>query len=97
MRVKIKSHTTLEDKMLVSGFKGDAKEEFNDLEIKIFELFEFIQEKFPNYLLKFSVPEANDIEDSIFGTDKLFDEERLLDEIDYGIVSKYITESKLIA
>jgi len=86
MRVKVKNHTVLEDIILASGTIG--KEAFNDLEIGIKDLIDFIYDTFPNYLIKFCIIEDTDAE--------IFDQDRFLDEIDYGILSNYIVESNLL-
>jgi hypothetical protein len=70
--------------MLVSG------EGFQDISLDIKEVVDFIRVTVPNYFLKFCTIEALEME-----TD-LFDQERLLDEIDYGILGRYIKENNLL-
>lgn len=90
MRLKIKSHTVLDETLLVSGYVDRDINPFDDLEIKVNELIEFVRTTVPSYFLKFCSIEAMEVETDIF------DQERLLDEIDYGILSKFIIESNLL-
>lgn len=90
MRIRIKSHAVLDETMLVSGYIGKDINSFNDLEIKVKELVDFIRFNVPSYFLKLCSVEAMEMETDIF------DQERLLDEIDYGILSKYIKEANLL-
>ncbi len=90
MKVKVKTHTVLDTTILVSGYIGIKTNAFNDLAIEIEGLIEFIRKDIPNYFIKFCASESMDEED------ELFDKERMLDEIDYGILSEYIIESNVL-
>lgn len=92
MKVIVKSHTVVnEEVMFVSGHIGRKEKTFNDVQINTERLIEFIRAEVPSYILRFSSLEVGE---NHFGMD--FDQERLLEEIDYSILAEYITEANLL-
>ncbi len=95
MKLRIQQHIVTGGTMLVSGYIDRKVNLFTDLEVNIEKLIEFIQESHPSYALTFSSDEAIDIEDESYHT-PIFDQDKMLEEIDHEILAEYILEANLM-
>ncbi len=95
MKIIIISHVVVGDNIIASGYTGKKINSFIDLEINGEDLIEFIKENHSNYIFNFASIEEMDIEEQPL-TAPLLDTGRLLEEIDYEILSEFITESNLV-
>ena len=95
MKIRIQQHIVTGDTLLVSGYVDRKHNSFTDLEVNIETLVEFIQESHPSYVLTFSSDEAIDIEEESYHT-PIFNQDKMLEEIDYEILSEYILEANLM-
>ena len=95
MKLRIQQHVVSGDVLLVSGFIDRKNNAFSDFEVRVESLVEFIRNSHPAYLLTFSSDEAMDIEEESYHT-PIFNEEKMLEELDHGILAEYILESNLM-
>lgn len=95
MRLKITKHEVVGDNILIAGYVDRKSNPFSDVSVPVDGLVEFVRENYPEYALLYSAEESMDIDEELYST-PIFNEDRMLEEIDYEILAEYVLEINLI-
>lgn len=94
-KLRIQKHEVINDNILISGYVDRKSNTFSDVAVPVEGLVNFIKENFPEYVLLYSSHEGIDIDDESYSS-PIFNEDRMLEEIDYEILSEYVMEGNLV-